>query len=620
MLSDVSAFIERSHIKDLPKRIESGADGKIKLRSLMKSYSDYELLPTHQCNDYFESEEKKEEIVQVEILHHSMFDDYRFQTCMGTLIFFNALAIGLETDLPDLCPWDTVENVFLAIFMCELVVKMYIHPQAFMSVYHDDFQWNLFDMCVVGVGVVDVAASMVHGHSKDSCATLFRIIRLLRILRIFRIIKFLKHIYMLAFGLVEAVKAIFWVSVLMSFVLYVCAIVLVKWVGQIPATDPNREFLNYHFGGIIGCMLTLFTLMAAPDLSVYYDQDRLLQERPLLGMFFVCFVTFGSFGIVAMLTGVISESMFEKNALRKEEARSEHEVMRMRLGERCDDLFQHLETDADDQVTKEVLLGQAHKLKHMLEEAGADVTSDEVDVMIHHCDLDGNGMVSKFELVAALDKISHGLSPLSLQEIHHEVGNLKYNMENVVEHVEALRQDVTRLVQHLEEKEQRAHGFDRPPQKLPQRNPTDSEAIMEKMSNHVRILHSEIVQQCQELAQSQEAAFEKLHKACVLWEAQTSTGLVRQESIGPEVIDCLDSLKSSSPVAKESLPRNIGEAASYHECGLKNSTSAPTFAGAAKIASERLCLDSWPERGDGASQLRPVNGLRPSGTLANTDR
>ena len=40
-------------------------------------------------------------------------------------------------------------------------------------------------------------------------------------MRIFRIIKFLKQLYLLAFGLVEATKAIFWVSVLMSFILYV---------------------------------------------------------------------------------------------------------------------------------------------------------------------------------------------------------------------------------------------------------------------------------------------------------------------------------------------------------------------------------------------------------------
>lgn len=42
-------------------------------------------------------------------------------------------------------------------------------------------------------------------------------------------------------------------------------------------------------------------------------------ERPIMLVFLVGFIIFGSFGMIALLTGVISETMFEKNALRQEE-------------------------------------------------------------------------------------------------------------------------------------------------------------------------------------------------------------------------------------------------------------------------------------------------------------
>merc|ERR1719498_687008 len=133
----------------------------------------------------------------------------------------------------------------------------------------------------------------------------------------------------------------------MAFVLYVTSIVLVKTIGRPPQTDDHYDFLSYHFGSIIDSMITLFVLMSSPNLPVYQDEEGLLQEKPLLGVFLIGFITFGSFGIIAMLTGVISESMFEKNEMRKEEAHAEHEAMRNSLGDHCKALFETLPVDAE---------------------------------------------------------------------------------------------------------------------------------------------------------------------------------------------------------------------------------------------------------------------------------
>merc|ERR1719247_2453622 len=108
-----------------------------------------------------------------------------------------------------------------------------------MYSHHPDMPWNLFDTFIVSLGIFDFSvAKFAHGQGTGGFATIFRMIRLLRILRIFRVLKFLKQLYVLAFGLVEAAKAVFWVTVLMVFVLYVCSIVLVKTVGRPSEDDP----------------------------------------------------------------------------------------------------------------------------------------------------------------------------------------------------------------------------------------------------------------------------------------------------------------------------------------------------------------------------------------------
>merc|ERR1719440_1474870 len=95
-----------------------------------------------------------------------------------------------------------------------------------------DFNWNMFDLGVVGVGILDFGFATVWRRSSvGGVATLFRMVRLLRILRIFRIVKFLKQLYLLAFG----------------FVLYICAIVLVRTVGRPPDGDPFEDFLHVKF-------------------------------------------------------------------------------------------------------------------------------------------------------------------------------------------------------------------------------------------------------------------------------------------------------------------------------------------------------------------------------------
>merc|ERR1719482_650498 len=114
--------------------------------------------------------------------------------------------------------------------------------------------------------------------------------------------------------------------------LYVCGIVLVRTIGRPPSTDPHYDFLSERFGTIVDSMITLFVLMSSPNLPVYQDEVGLLDAKPFLTMFLIVFITFGSFGMIALLTGVINESMFENNELRKEEKRHQHEKMRMSLG------------------------------------------------------------------------------------------------------------------------------------------------------------------------------------------------------------------------------------------------------------------------------------------------
>jgi len=373
-----------------------------------------------------------------------------FQSLMALLIMANALVIGMETDI-EWKHWDSVENLFLLLFTIELSMKICIlGPFVLYSVYHPDFHWSVFDLFIVGLGLFDFAMTTLGGASLGGFATLFRIIRLLRIMRIFRIIKFLKQLYLLAFGLVEATKAIFWVSVLMSFILYVTSIVLVKTIGRPPESDPHYEFMNYKFGSIIESMLSLFVLMSSPNLPVYQDEVGLLAEKPVFCIFLILFITFGSFGIIAMLTGVISESMFEKNEMRKQEAREEHEEMRLNLGTHCAALFMTTAIDGGDTAHVNEVAGLAPKLVHMLELAGGTASVNDIEELVHNMYTDDKGNIKVTEFVETLEKVADGLSPFSIQEIEHAVGNLHKDVVFLQTSVNDMMSVVTQIASRTE--------------------------------------------------------------------------------------------------------------------------------------------------------------------------
>jgi len=369
-----------------------------------------------------------------------------FASFGALLIIGNAAVIGLETDIP-WKQWPFVQNCFLGAFTGELLIKMCSIGPCALFYSHEDASWNFFDLFIVSLGLFDFSMEALSGKKGGgSFATIFRMIRLLRILRIFRVLKFLKQLYVLAFGLVEAGKAIFWVTILMMFVLYVCSIVLVKLVGRPASDDPHKEFLEYRFGHILQSMLTLFILMSSPNLYTYEEEPGLLQANAGLGVFLCLFIIFGSFGIMALLTGVIGESMFQKNELRREELRQEHEEMRTTLGARCEALFLGLQNlDATGEVSVQDVKTLAPDMWKMLDAAGAEIMHDDVERMIDFMDQNGTGKVGVAEFRGTMEKIAEGLSTMAVQEVMHRIGVVEANIEKALETSEVLNRQAQEL-------------------------------------------------------------------------------------------------------------------------------------------------------------------------------
>eukprot|EP00931_Biecheleriopsis_adriatica_P094891 TRINITY_DN68523_c0_g1_i1.p1 TRINITY_DN68523_c0_g1~~TRINITY_DN68523_c0_g1_i1.p1 ORF type:complete len:551 (+),score=94.59 TRINITY_DN68523_c0_g1_i1:99-1751(+) len=357
-----------------------------------------------------------------------------FQIFISLLIIANALVLGMETDDRAKQPWwgwNVLEHTFLALFALELGLKFCVKGNGLVCNTRDaDFAWNVFDLVIVGVGCVDVSIDLVYKQQDENYALLLRLIRLARILRIFRLVRFLKQLYMLAFGFGMAAVAVFWVTILMTFVLYVSSIVLVRTVGSVPEDDPNHDIMHEHFGTMADSMLTLFTLLAVPDLNPYMD---MLHTYPAFLIFLISFVVFGSFGLIGLLTGVIMESMFEKNEVRREEEMKDSEMKRTYLIETLHSLFEASPHLPSGEISIDQLKEMIPDVARLLRSQGIHLSRDDLDNLPGVIDGDRSGTISKEEFSEFIVCMTEGVRPMLLLKQQYGIAELRHHIDESVD-------------------------------------------------------------------------------------------------------------------------------------------------------------------------------------------
>lgn len=348
------------------------------------------------------------------------------QMAVAAVIIANSVVIGAETNQPELQCWSVVEHTFLMLFVVEITLKMIAKPSGFWNLQDTDFFWNLFDFFVVAFGLVDYAVTYFSSSDGSSFATAFRIIRLARILRIFRLVRFLRQLYMLVFGFGMAAVAVFWVTVMMTLVLYVSSIVLVRTLGCVGEDDPNYEVLHEHFGSLSNAMLTLFTLMAVPDLDPYKD---VLITNPAFLVFCVLYTIFGSFGLIGLLTGVIMESMYEKNDVRREEGQKDAEEKQKELVSMLQDLFDQCPKMPNGDLAIETVSELVPEITSQLRLQGYYLTPDDTKNLADVMDVDGNGSVSRSEFSEFIISVTEGVRPMMILKVNCAVAAARRSIE-----------------------------------------------------------------------------------------------------------------------------------------------------------------------------------------------
>lgn len=211
--------------------------------------------------------------------------DSRFERFIVTVIVLNAATLGLETSKTVMASWGgllhAVDNVFLAIFVVELVARMIVFRGAF---WRDP--WSLFDLLVVAIALVPSSGDLA-------------ILRALRVLRTLRLVTAVPSIRRVVASLLSAIPGMGAIIALLLMINYVFSVMATKLFG---ADFPDR------FGTLGGSFFTFFQVMTLEGWSG--DVVRpVMEKHPWAWLFFLPYIILATFMVLNLFIGIVVDAI-----------------------------------------------------------------------------------------------------------------------------------------------------------------------------------------------------------------------------------------------------------------------------------------------------------------------
>jgi len=358
------------------------------------------------------------------ILHNHMFDHV-----MGMVIMLNMGVIIVETDHAadhdDSLPWvDALGWVILLIFIVELVLRLVVFHTGF---FHD--HWNTFDFVIV---VTDSAFSflglILGSVFPVSTLRVFRLCKLARVSKVFRVFPELR--IMMA-GLLGSMRAIFWGSVLLAFVLFVWAIIAVQFINPLNRELAEKGVLDdcercpRAYASVLQATLTFSQQIVAGD-SWGQATIPLIEHYPVTALYFLAVFLSVGFAVMNLILGVVVNVAQSEHDRLKGELEEEKNTSRMSAQHNLRQICQEMDLDCSGELSKEELLKGYHDREDFRESiAELDLTEEDMNIAFTGMDQDKSGTVSYDEFLKKIYKMKDSDAQFLMEQVKSNIMQVK---------------------------------------------------------------------------------------------------------------------------------------------------------------------------------------------------
>eukprot|EP00928_Gymnodinium_smaydae_P038176 TRINITY_DN26384_c0_g1_i1.p1 TRINITY_DN26384_c0_g1~~TRINITY_DN26384_c0_g1_i1.p1 ORF type:complete len:788 (+),score=156.51 TRINITY_DN26384_c0_g1_i1:38-2365(+) len=378
------------------------------------------------------SDDLHRSVVQIERLK-------RLDTVMCVVIVVNATLLGVAVDTP-WSGWNFIESVFATIFVAELSYKLRVVgcKEFFLG---DEIAWNLIDLFIVVIAVVDVLLwifGSFFGDAEFGSLTVVRLVRLTRLSRFLRLLrlKAFKELTLIVNGVVAGLRTLFWANILLLLLIYSCGVFLAQTLGtsgrtrcrfgaeSVDAADDGFDLYRKMcvesadvfesererlFAGVPRAMFTVFRCFTSD--CTMLDGDSLMMHMleiygwPVITAY-VLMILFVCFGLFNLIMAIFVESTLENARLDDQRRRAYRRAEHIRLAHNLQRLLLSFSNgSADVHVNREAfdLLIEDPIVRSYLDdmEVAKFNRGDLFDIL----DADGNGVLDMTEVIDGIMKM-----------------------------------------------------------------------------------------------------------------------------------------------------------------------------------------------------------------------
>lgn len=381
---------------------------------------------------------------------HRFTTSRRFETFSTCVIVLNALFVGLQIQVASAegedfnqygVGWVVAEVVFLTLFSIELVLRAIAQGTDF--IFGLEWGWNVFDSCVVLMSAVqlllDAQESAPEGMENVSFMRLIRLVRIARVLRVIKVIRFFRELRMMIASIVSSIQSLVWSMCVLLICFYMFGACLtigaLDYVRKYDLWHSTREdvhVLLWRFGSLDRSILSLFKAMCGG-----VDWGDLLDDISMLpwvyGFLFLVYISFATFAVVNIVTGVFVENAMSASMGDKEAIIQNQEIEREAFLVQMHELFAEVDSDRSGFITEKEFLQYLNNDRAMAYFHALKLEVDEVRLLFRLLDCDGSGSVEIDEFLMGCRKLSGESRAIDLHILQLEVKWLMYNFAHFVE-------------------------------------------------------------------------------------------------------------------------------------------------------------------------------------------
>jgi voltage-gated sodium channel len=378
-----------------------------------------------------------------------------FEYFMGVIILFNMVVVIAETDYlaknpnaPPL-PWtDKTGWLILSGFVIEMALRLYCFRIAFWK-----DQWNVFDFVVVLVDTLFSLLGFVFGRIfPASVLRVFRLCKLARVLKVFRVFAELRS---LMAGIAGSVRAIFWGTVLLAFVLLMWSIVGVEYI------HPLNDRLDYGdcdrcsraYSTVFQTTLTFAQTIITGD-SWGQTSIPLIEAYPVTTLYFIgVYVTVGM-GTMNLILGVVVNVASQAHDNLKLEMDELAKIARMENHGHLMEMCIEMDNDGDGELSKpELLTGfeTNESFRKAFDDMG--IQEEDLEVVWTILDADKSGQVTFTEFIREIYKLKDSDQQFMLAYIKYYIKDIQKTIRedflSVAKEEETLMQKLASEEEHM---------------------------------------------------------------------------------------------------------------------------------------------------------------------------